>query len=449
MRAQMLWAATAVTAAGTLSLLGLAASGAAAASANPRLGAAAHRAAAASTAGKITIYSSPRIHLSAEAYTSDGITAGPDGALWFTNPGNNTIGRITTTGTVTDYHGAGIRNPWAITTGPDGKVWFTNWNNHSIGRITLKGRVTNFGGAVWYSPSITAGPDRALWYTNWPLEPPNKCTWSIGRMTTTGRSTCYTAAGVEYPQDIVAGPGRALWFTNGGNNGSGYAIGRVTTHGKITLYPVSVYVGDIAVGSDGALWFTEPSTNTIARITTTGTITSYASTSISWPTQIAAGPDGALWFINQGSNTIGRITTAGRVTSYAGSLGLTQGEATITVGPDGAMWFTNPVTNTIGRITTSVTPEIYRKTPTAGTPGTLVTIIGRNLARATQVAFNGTPAAIISDTATYLVTSVPRGATTGRIAVTTAAGTAQKDGWFIVKARRTRQSATDQAPRPR
>jgi hypothetical protein len=26
----------------------------------------------------------------------NGITAGPDGALWFTSPGNNSIGRITT-----------------------------------------------------------------------------------------------------------------------------------------------------------------------------------------------------------------------------------------------------------------------------------------------------------------------------------------------------------------
>jgi streptogramin lyase len=32
-----------------------------------------------------------------------GITSGPDGALWFTNAGNNSIGRITTSGKVTNY----------------------------------------------------------------------------------------------------------------------------------------------------------------------------------------------------------------------------------------------------------------------------------------------------------------------------------------------------------
>ena len=42
---------------------------------------------------------------------SQGIAAGPDGALWFTNYGNNSIGRITTTGVVTNYTGPGIGEP--------------------------------------------------------------------------------------------------------------------------------------------------------------------------------------------------------------------------------------------------------------------------------------------------------------------------------------------------
>ena len=36
------------------------------------------------------------------------VTTGPDGALWFTNFDNNTIGRITTAGVVTNYTGTGI-----------------------------------------------------------------------------------------------------------------------------------------------------------------------------------------------------------------------------------------------------------------------------------------------------------------------------------------------------
>ena len=53
-----------------------------------------------------------------------------------------------------------------------------------------------------------------------------------------------------------------------------------------------------------------------------------------------------------------------------------------------------------------------------------MTISGRNLSGATQVAFNGAAAVIVSNTATQIEATVPAGATTGRITVTTTAGTA-------------------------
>jgi virginiamycin B lyase len=376
-------------------------------------------------AGQITIFSSPGIHFSDQSYFNDGITAGPDGAVWFTNPANNTIGRISPTGRVRDYRGASISNPWAITAGPGRALWFTNFGTTSIGRITNSGKVRAFTGVADNGPvSIAAGPRRYLFYSIW-------ASWSIGRMTTRGTSATFTAPGIVYPQNMTVGPDKAVWFTIGGADGSGYAIGRITAAGTITTYPVAQFPAWIAAGSDGALWFTY-GTNAIGRITTKGVVTNYyADPSISQPGDIAAGPDGALWFINQGNNTIGRITTKGRVSHYAGSFGLANG-STITAGPDGAMWFTNSATNTIGRITTSVTPEIYAKTPTRGAPGTKVTITGRNLAHATRLTFDGVRATIISDTATRVVTIVPTRAITGRIAVTTRAGTATKNGWFVV-----------------
>ena len=46
------------------------------------------------------------------------------------------IGRITTSGTVTNYTGTGVSSPYAIAPGPDSALWFTNDGNASIGRIT-------------------------------------------------------------------------------------------------------------------------------------------------------------------------------------------------------------------------------------------------------------------------------------------------------------------------
>ena len=56
----------------------------------------------------------------------ESMTTGPDGALWFINSYNDTIGRITTAGVVTNYTDSSIQAPGAITPGPDGALWFTN-----------------------------------------------------------------------------------------------------------------------------------------------------------------------------------------------------------------------------------------------------------------------------------------------------------------------------------
>jgi streptogramin lyase len=124
---------------------------------------------------------------------------------------------------------------------------------------------------------------------------------------------------------------------------------------------------------------------------------------------------------------------AGKVKIYTGK-GISA-PSRIAAGPDGALWFTNlgDLNGTsIGRITTTVTPAVGHFTPASGAPGTTVTIPGQNLSGATKVAFNGTTATIVSDTAAEIVTEVPAGATTGHISVTTPAGTATSSATFTV-----------------
>ena len=73
-------------------------------------------------------------------------------------------------------------------------------------------------------------------------------------------------------------------------------------------------------------------------------------------------------------------------------------------------------------------PTITSFTPLTGVIGTVVTITGTNLNGAgpgtTTVTFNNIDAVVTSVTATTLVTTVPQGATTGKISVTTPGGTA-------------------------
>ena len=73
---------------------------------------------------------------------------------------NNSIGRITTTGTVTNRVGTGINQPIGIANGPDGALWFTNWeqldrpdhhdrNRHEPHRNRHQRTVWHHGRARW------------------------------------------------------------------------------------------------------------------------------------------------------------------------------------------------------------------------------------------------------------------------------------------------------------
>ena len=71
-----------------------------------------------SKAGRFMFFTNPTM------VGTGAIASGPDGALWFTNPGNNSIGRITTTGAVSNYTDPSISDPLRIVAGPDGALWF-------------------------------------------------------------------------------------------------------------------------------------------------------------------------------------------------------------------------------------------------------------------------------------------------------------------------------------
>ncbi len=106
----------------------------------------------------------------------DSIAAGPDGALWFTEADAGKIGRITTSGKITEYS-KGItptEEPAGICAGPDGAMWFTEFGYYDsyrvyeskIGRITTSGKVTEYSNIFSDSAptSITQGPNNELWF---------------------------------------------------------------------------------------------------------------------------------------------------------------------------------------------------------------------------------------------------------------------------------------------
>jgi hypothetical protein len=120
--------------------------------------------------------------------------------------------------------------------------------------------------------------------------------------------------------------------------------------------------------------------------------------------------------------------------------GLAAGTYTIT--PSLAGYLFSPVNKSVTITNANATgqnftgtpaPTVTGFSPTSGPTGTSVVFTGTNLTGATVVKFNTTNAtAFTVNSATQITASVPAGATTGKISVTTAGGTASSAANFTV-----------------
>ncbi|MBB6612666.1 DUF4082 domain-containing protein [Pontibacter sp. Tf4] len=99
---------------------------------------------------------------------------------------------------------------------------------------------------------------------------------------------------------------------------------------------------------------------------------------------------------------------------------------------DGIAQATQNVTIEVTRPVTIAKPVITRFTPTMGNVGQRVSIYGSNFNDVKAVYFNNVAAVYAALSPTYIVATVPAGATTGKISVSAAGGTAVSSTSFIV-----------------
>ena len=289
-----------------------------------------------------------------------GITAGPDGNVWFTEGAAHQIGRITPSGVITEFPLAPDAQPSAIVTGPDGNLWFIDGNQ--IGRMTPTGAVNRFSEGIIPNAGlsdIAVGPDGALWFTESFKD-------QIGRITAAG--VVQEFGGIlegSAPSSIVTGPDGNLWFSELGSD----RVRNIARNGMFS--DVEAVLGassgptGIAAGPDGNLWVAQPgrtldsvAAQGVARITPSGGVTEFKTgiTRDSLPQDIASGPDGNLWFTEFDGNRIGRITPSGDVIEFSSGLTQNSGPQGITVGADKNLWFIEFTGNRIGRITSGIDP---------------------------------------------------------------------------------------------
>jgi streptogramin lyase len=275
-----------------------------------------------------------------------GLSAGPDGNLWFTD-GNtaHAIGRITPSGAIQEFT-TGLSSkgdPTEITQGPDGNMWFTATGHppNAIGMVTPAGAIKEFpppGTHPNMAPSeITVGPDGNLWFLD-------AATPAIGRITPAGLLTEFTTGlpPMAMPETLTAGADGNMWFTDK----QAGAIGRVTPDGTIKEFSTNK-VGSMptesTLGADGNVWFSDPGgVPAVGRVTPDGTVTEFMQglNANADPDPMTLGPDGNVWFIDQnaGDRAVGRITPSGVITEFDKGLSQNNPQDDITVGTDGNIW---------------------------------------------------------------------------------------------------------------
>ena len=336
---------------------------------------------------------SPIVEYAVPGSTPTSLVYGLDGSLWFTDTGSRAtlpsvlkIGKINIDGVATEYAlppAPYSEIPGALTHSADRNVWYTDQGNQLLGKVTPNGAVQVYSTAPHYPRGIAADSLGGIWYT-------------VGGESLIGR---LTPAGVKaefafpYPQGaglmITQGPDGNMWFTTDQNQ-----IGKITPAGAITLYsiPAGLDAYGITAGPDSSLWFTQ--WHGVGKITTSGAYTGYTvSAFTSGFGAITNGPDGNLWFTESAINKIACMTPNGVVTEFV----IPSAEASpngITTGPDGNIWFTESGTGKIGKIVlAAVEPNIATimnlaaRAGNAIAPGEWVSILGTGLGPAVPQTF--------------------------------------------------------------
>jgi virginiamycin B lyase len=170
------------------------------------------------------------------------------------------------------------------------------------------------------------------------------------------------ATGSTEPFNIVTGADGNLWFSEESTtvpslsvikpDGTGYTTHALNGFGRAQ---------GVSLGGDGNVWVGDGNTNLIAKVTTAGATTTFASQTSPALNYNAPGLDGLTWFAEADGNLIGNLSTTGTLHEITVPNG---GQADgITLGPDGAIWFADTLESKIGRVAGGTATEFAATTP--------------------------------------------------------------------------------------
>lgn len=235
------------------------------------------------------------------------IAAGSDGTVWFTLDGSDSLGRLRNGRIERVPKESESIEPLGLAVDATGHAWFTDAPKQRIRRAAPDGAIQSFGLATQVARlgRLAIASDGAVWFAESTLG-------SVTRLRD-GDFTRFIVGTLDaslpadaVPFAVAIAPDGAVWATLP----SADKLLRIAPDASAKAFDVPTRrsgLGDIAVGSDGAVYFAQLSANKIGRFAG-GKFEEFAvPTPAAGLTGLAVAPDGAVWFTELRGHKLGRL----------------------------------------------------------------------------------------------------------------------------------------------